>query len=97
MDTRDAFKLNRRDLFKLGGGAIAAAAGLSTSAPMPASAGQAMPGPCADGGPLYIEAFPASPRILEPFKDELPVPLPLQPTNPNTWVKPVNWLSLIHI
>jgi hypothetical protein len=45
MDTRDALKLNRRDLFKLGGGAIAAAAGLSASAPTPASAGQAMPGP----------------------------------------------------
>ena len=91
MDTRDALKLNRRDLFKLGGGAIAAAAGLTTSAPQPASAGQAMPGPCSDGGPLYIEAFPASPLILEPFKDDLPVPLPLQPTNPNAWVKPVNW------
>ena len=32
-------------------------------------------------GSLYSEAFPISPLVLEPFKDELPIPAVLQPTS----------------
>src|SRR6478752_3935778 len=40
---------------------------------------------------VYIEAFPTSPLILEPFKDELPIPKALKPipySEYTTWSKP---------
>jgi hypothetical protein len=32
---------------------------------------------------VYDEVYPTSPLILEPFKDLLPIPVPLQPCDPN--------------
>ena len=40
---------------------------------------------------VYIEAFPTSPLILEPFKDQLPIPKALKPTSQSEymgWKKP---------
>ena len=87
MDNRDSASMNRRDLLKLGGGLLVA----STTALRGGARLSAQEQPCLDGGPLYQEIFPASPRILEPFKDDLPVPLPMKPSNPNDWTKPAHW------
>ena len=57
-------KLNRRDLLKMSGAALIGAAGAR-----PRNAWAADPD----------EVYPTSPHILDPFSDELPVPLPLQP------------------
>jgi FtsP/CotA-like multicopper oxidase with cupredoxin domain len=85
MTPRDLATMNRRDLLKLGGGVLVAS---TTALRGTASAQQA---PCLDGGPLYTEVHPTSPLILEPFKDPLPVPLPLRPSDPNDWTKPSHW------
>jgi FtsP/CotA-like multicopper oxidase with cupredoxin domain len=40
---------------------------------------------------IYLEAFPTSPLILEPFKDELPIPTALAPVDRSdysTWERP---------
>src|SRR3954468_12663068 len=80
MEKKDGLELNRRDLLKLGTGVVlASAAGLSTSAPAPAEAGQLNNTSCAGTG--YIEVSPVSPRILNPFTDELPIPAPMQPVS----------------
>jgi FtsP/CotA-like multicopper oxidase with cupredoxin domain len=72
--------LSRRDLFKIGGTALAGAAALGTLTRNQVQAA-AVNVPCGLG--LVIEAFPASPFILEPFKDELPIPKPLEPCSPD--------------
>ncbi len=88
MEKRHPITLNRRDLLRLGGGVLlAGAAGVRAHA---AGAGAARPGlmqetPCMDGGPLYTEAFPTSPFVLEPFTEDLPNPAPLKPSNPANW------------
>jgi FtsP/CotA-like multicopper oxidase with cupredoxin domain len=65
--------MKRRDLLKLGMMSGAAAlVGSQVARPGRAHAA------------LYTEAFPASPLILEPFTDPLPVPTPLAPVDPNT-------------
>src|SRR6478736_7613343 len=35
---------------------------------------------------VYIEAFPTSPLILEPFKDQLPIPKALKPCPPSEYM-----------
>ena len=68
-------KLSRRDMLKLSG----AGAGLFALT----ASGFAVPRGVAKGGPVYLEAFPTSPLILNPFadipKNQLPVPTALRP------------------
>jgi FtsP/CotA-like multicopper oxidase with cupredoxin domain len=82
MERLDKIRLSRRDMLKLsagGAGMFAIGAG-----------GFAVPGGIAKGGgggggSLYIEAFPTSPLILNPFNDPLTIPKALQPTDPTSW------------
>jgi len=76
--------LHRRDLLRWGGGLLAASgAGFRVSAPDPASAQDIfqLPANYACAGTGYIEAHPCSPRILNPFTEELPIPVPMQPVS----------------
>lgn len=87
----DRLAWSRRDLLRLGGGALVGAAAASRF--MPGSAAAATRAqvfgdtliPCADGGPLYSEVYPTSPFILEPFTQDLPNPAPMRPSNPAMW------------
>src|SRR3954447_8848499 len=80
MERLDKIRLSRRDMLKVsagGAGMFAIGAG-----------GLAVPRGLArggGGGSLYIEAFPTSPLILNPFKDQLTIPTALAPTDPAGW------------
>jgi FtsP/CotA-like multicopper oxidase with cupredoxin domain len=79
MDKRDSLIMNRRDLLKMGSGVVlASAAALRTLAPKLASAQIAN---IACQGLGYIEVFPTSPFILNPFSDPLPIPAPMKPVS----------------
>jgi FtsP/CotA-like multicopper oxidase with cupredoxin domain len=69
--------LNRREMLRklgLSGGALLGLRGLWPNVAL----GQGVPS--APGAvDLYIEKYPTSPLILEPFKDELPIPSPYRP------------------
>ncbi|MDX6376199.1 MAG: hypothetical protein QOE98_502, partial [Gaiellaceae bacterium] len=81
MATRDKVRLTRRDMLGLsakGAGLFALSAG-----------GLAVPsgfagGGGGGGGSLYLEAFPTSPLILNPFKDVLNIPEALRPVDPKS-------------
>jgi FtsP/CotA-like multicopper oxidase with cupredoxin domain len=92
MEKRDPASMNRRDLLKLGGGVLVASTtalrGTSSVAAQEPRDGFT---PCTDGGPLYQEVYPTSPFVLEPFSQELPNPVPMQPSNPNDWTKNPEW------
>src|SRR5690349_11193717 len=66
MQTVDRIRLTRRDMLRLSAGGAGmfalTASGLAVSSGHGAS------------GDLYIEAFPTSPLILNPFQEPLPVP-----------------------
>ena len=92
--------VSRRTLFRLGaaGGVGVALAGASVSAPYLSQKGLlsldgafgATSTQLADSL-FYIEAFPVSPLILTPFRDELPVPKALRPEpydGSTNWAKP---------
>ena len=68
-------KLSRRDMLKLSAGG----AGLFALT----ASGFAVPRGVASGGPVYLEAFPTSPLITDPFRDTpanaLPIPQALRP------------------
>ena len=84
MEKKDALKLSRRDVIKMGTGlVVASTAGLRISAPRQAFAGQITNTGCAGTG--YIEVFPTSPLILSPFTDPLPIPVPMQPVPIAQW------------
>ncbi len=73
--------MDRREFLQLavasGGAAYLDSAGLGPQA----ASGAAPPPPPAD-------PMPVSPLILRPFRDRLPVPKPLAPSDPSTWKKP---------
>jgi len=69
MDKHQPLKLNRRDLFKVGGGLL-----LGSAAALRPSGASAQFG-CDVGS----EPFPTTPFVLHPFTDPLPVPAPLAP------------------
>ena len=74
MSRHETFRLNRRDMLKLGAGGAGLFALTASRLAVPASEGA--------GGGVYIEAFPTSPLILNPFKDELVIPPALKPISP---------------
>ncbi len=76
MNTREQLRLNRRELLRLMSGG-AALVGSTVLGPMRAFA-------CNAGG----EPFPTSPLILSPFKDPLPIPKALRPSDPTKWKDP---------
>jgi len=65
--------MNRREMLRVLGLSSGALLGLGALAPRLAR------GQAAVGGPLYIEVFPTSPFIVNPWTDPLPIPAPLKP------------------
>lgn len=88
MRKRNLFK--KRELFKLGlktgimfvGAALIGSSGLGLTKTF----GQQSCGQTTG----VIEEFPVSPLILNPFADQLPIPVPLAPSDPSTWGTPPN-------
>jgi FtsP/CotA-like multicopper oxidase with cupredoxin domain len=80
MERLDKIRLSRRDMLKLSAGG----AGMFVIG----AGGLAVPRGQAGGGSLYIEAFPTSPLILNPFTDVIEPPKALQPTDPAGWDSP---------
>jgi hypothetical protein len=76
----EKIKVSRRDMLKLSAGG----AGLFALT----ASGFAVPRGVASGGPIYLEAFPTSPLILDPFRDieanQLPIPTALRPMDAGT-------------
>jgi FtsP/CotA-like multicopper oxidase with cupredoxin domain len=92
MERLDKVRLTRRDMMKLGGAGAGVfaltASGFAVPRGFAGSTG---------GGSLYIEAFPTSPLILNPFSDsaknQLPIPKALRPADDSSlkaWNEPNN-------
>ena len=62
--------------------------GLASGAAMMASYGLSGTRAFAAG---VTEVYPTSPLILSPFSDPLPIPAPLQPSDPRTWATPPSY------
>jgi FtsP/CotA-like multicopper oxidase with cupredoxin domain len=82
MGRHNNIRLTRRDMLKLSAGG----AGMF----MISAGGLAIPqgfagGGSGGGGSLYIEAFPTSPLILNPFTDPITIPKAMRPVDPTTW------------
>src|SRR4051812_20066303 len=80
----NSIQLTRRDMLKLssaGGGVFALPA---SGFAVPRGFGSGGGG----GGSLYIEAFPTSPLILNPFTDPLVIPPAMRPADPATITDP---------
>src|SRR5262249_6097546 len=93
MDTRDPFMFSRRDLLRWGGTLLGAgAAGLRLGLPQRVHAQDQFLLPanytCAQTG--IIEVHPTSPLILDPFSEELPIPLPMQPSSLADMMQSIN-------
>jgi FtsP/CotA-like multicopper oxidase with cupredoxin domain len=87
MSAPDKVRLTRRDMLKLGaGGAGMFVIGAGGFAIPRGFAGGGSGG--GGGGSVYIEAFPTSPLILNPFNDMLNVPPALRPADMTNWGKP---------
>ena len=83
--------LTRRELLRSGlivGGSLLAGGLLVDSAGFRTAAAHAVTHDPV-GAALYIEVFPTSPLILNPFTDGLPIPLPMLPSSPATWGSPL--------
>src|SRR5262245_51279578 len=96
-DSRRPLIINRRELFKYGGAALAGSVGLLRAAEV---SGQTCTGACPVPPPAcsgaITEVFPASPLILEPWSDQLPVPTALAPvpaSEYSAWATPPNPLT----
>ena len=77
MASSERTRFTRRDMLKLSAGAGVAAfagSGLGIARVFGATSGA-----------LYIEAFPTSPLILNPFNDLLTIPTALAPVDPTSW------------
>src|SRR4051794_22538352 len=71
MQRLDGVRVTRRDMLRLSAGGAGMFALTAWALAIPPGRGAS--------GTLYIEAFPASPLILAPFTDPLPIPKPLAP------------------
>src|SRR3954453_21413845 len=91
MERLDKISLTRRDMLKLSGAGAGVFALTASGFAVP----RGFPGGGGGGGSLYLEAFPTSPLILNPFSDnnELPIPTALKPaddTSLKNWSEPQN-------
>jgi FtsP/CotA-like multicopper oxidase with cupredoxin domain len=95
----NSIHLTRRDMLKLSAGGAGMFALTASGFAVPRGFGAG-----GGGGSLYLEAFPTSPLIMEPFKDDesnyLPIPQALRaadpnnPTNPQTIKDPVSGAAI---
>jgi FtsP/CotA-like multicopper oxidase with cupredoxin domain len=80
MERLDKIRMSRRDMLKLSAGGagmfVVGAGGLAVPRGLAGGGG---------GGKLYIEAFPTSALILNPFTDVIEPPKALRPTDPTSW------------
>jgi FtsP/CotA-like multicopper oxidase with cupredoxin domain len=80
MERLDKIRLSRRDMLKLSAGGagmfVVGAGGLAVPRGLAGGGGS---------GKLYIEAFPTSPLILNPFTEEIKPPTALPAADPATW------------
>src|SRR5690349_24626630 len=86
MERLDKVRLNRRDMLKLSGAGAGVFALTASGFAVP----RGFAGGGGGGGSLYIEAFPTSPLIANPFTDELVIPPALQASDPNNPTNPGN-------
>jgi FtsP/CotA-like multicopper oxidase with cupredoxin domain len=85
MSAPDKVRLTRRDMLKLGAGGagmfVLGAGGFAIPRGFAGGGG-------GGGGSVYIEAFPTSPLILNPFYDPLTVPKAMSAADMTNWGKP---------
>src|SRR3954451_24682283 len=85
----NSIHLTRRDMLKLSGAGAGAFALTASGFAVPRGFGAG-----GGGGSLYLEAFPTSPLIMEPFKDVeanfLPIPQALRAADPQNPTAPTN-------
>ena len=77
MERLDKIRLTRRDMVKLSAGGAGVFALTASGFAVP----RGIAGGGGGGGSLYIEAFPTSPLIMNPFSDPLPIPKALKPSD----------------
>ncbi len=86
MARQNSIQLTRRDMLKLSSAGAGVFALTASGFAVPRGFGSGGGG----GGSLYIEAFPTSPLILNPFTDELPIPEAMRPADGLNPTKPTN-------
>ena len=90
MERLDKVRLTRRDMLKLGGAGAGVFALTASGFAVP----RGFAGGGGGGGSLYIEAFPTSPLIVDPFRDtpenQLVIPQALRAADPNNPTNPGN-------
>src|SRR3954467_12858720 len=77
MERLDKIRLTRKDMLKLSAGGAGMFALTASGFAVP----RGIAGGGGGGGALYIEAFPTSPLIMNPFSDDLVIPPALRPNN----------------
>src|SRR4051795_6430521 len=87
MERLDKISLTRRDMLKLSGAGAGVFALTASGFAVPRGFGSGGGG---GGGSLYLEAFPTSPLILNPFTDELVIPEAMRPVDKTNWTNPTN-------
>jgi FtsP/CotA-like multicopper oxidase with cupredoxin domain len=90
MERLDKVRLNRRDMLKLSGAGAGVFALTASGFAVP----RGFAGGGGGGGSLYIEAFPTSPLIVDPFRDtadnQLVIPQALRAADPSNPTAPGN-------
>jgi FtsP/CotA-like multicopper oxidase with cupredoxin domain len=89
MSRQGKIQLTRKDMLKLSAGGAGMFALTASGFAVPKGFGSGGSGGGGGGG-LYIEAFPTSPLILNPFVDQLPIPKALRPADPSNPTNPQN-------
>jgi Multicopper oxidase len=84
---QEKIRLTRRDMLKLGAGGAGMFALTAGGLAVPRGFGASGSG---NGGAVYIEAFPTSPLITQPFSEKnlLNIPPALRPADPMKWDSP---------
>src|SRR3954449_13213309 len=83
----NSIQLTRRDMLKLSSAGAGVFALTASGFAVPRGFGAGGGG---GGGSIYIEAFPTSPLILNPFTDELVIPQAMRPADELNPQKPTN-------
>jgi FtsP/CotA-like multicopper oxidase with cupredoxin domain len=84
MERLDKVRLTRRDMLKVSAGGAGVFALTASGFAVPRGFG------AGGGGSLYLEAFPTSPLIVNPFTDELTIPQAMRPADPVNPTNPQN-------